>query len=208
MSALALVLLALTASDEGVAQKDAAANTSVSARSGGVLKDATLDALRRWEQTPDDKANAAAREFLKLYQELGADRQMPAAQRQSLTNKVRGKLTQLSGQISRRVAKEKRAADVRPTEKTGSQNTPTSAPAVASASSSVRGGAGGGDVDDTGDQLVELIQRTIRPASWDAVGGPGTIYYWRQGRFLVVRQTEEGHEEIDNVLNQLRRASN
>ena len=53
---------------------------------------------------------------------------------------------------------------------------------------------------------MELIQRTIAPASWDVNGGPGTIQYWRPGRALVVRQTDEMHERIGDVLKQLDRA--
>ena len=59
---------------------------------------------------------------------------------------------------------------------------------------------------DHGEQLVELIQTVIRPETWDVNGGTGTIYYWYPGRALVIRQMDEVHEEIADVLGQLRRA--
>ena len=59
---------------------------------------------------------------------------------------------------------------------------------------------------DNGPQLVELIHRTISPPSWDVNGGPGTIYYWQPGRAMVVRQTQEVHEKMENLIEQLNRA--
>lgn len=40
--------------------------------------------------------------------------------------------------------------------------------------------------NDAGPELVELIQKTISPAHWNVNGGPGSIYYWRPGRALVI----------------------
>jgi len=59
---------------------------------------------------------------------------------------------------------------------------------------------------DNGDQLVELIQRTVAPASWDVNGGPGVAYYWRPGQALVIRQRSEAHEQLGGLLNQLQQA--
>ncbi|MHB8901622.1 MAG: hypothetical protein ACYC6Y_22950 [Thermoguttaceae bacterium] len=61
--------------------------------------------------------------------------------------------------------------------------------------------------DDYGQHLVELIQKTVAPSSWDVNGGLGTIFYWRPGRALVVRQTGQVHDEMGGVLGQLRRAA-
>ena len=59
--------------------------------------------------------------------------------------------------------------------------------------------------DDAGQDLVEMIQAVIAPTTWDSVGGNGSIYYWRPGRALVIRQTDEVHEQIGQVLDQLER---
>ena len=57
---------------------------------------------------------------------------------------------------------------------------------------------------DHGPMLVELIQRTISPKSWDVNGGASTIRYWRPGMALVVRAPEGLHEKVGPVLQQLR----
>ncbi len=58
---------------------------------------------------------------------------------------------------------------------------------------------------DNGQDLVELIQRTIQPESWDVNGGPGTIVYFSPLRALVVRNRSEIHEQLGDVIGQMRR---
>ena len=73
-----------------------------------------------------------------------------------------------------------------------------------------QGGALGGGAadDDDGDELVELIETVIAPDSWDVNGGPGSIYYWKNWRVLIVRQTDEVHENLGGAIEQLRRVGN
>jgi hypothetical protein len=42
-------------------------------------------------------------------------------------------------------------------------------------------------------QLIDLIQRTVEPASWDVNGGPGSISYYAPTRSLIIRNTAELH---------------
>ncbi|MCA9249105.1 MAG: hypothetical protein KDA42_18410, partial [Planctomycetales bacterium] len=70
-----------------------------------------------------------------------------------------------------------------------------------------QGGAFGAPADD-GEDLVELIQTVIAPDSWDVNGGPGSIFYWPNLRVLVIRQTDEVHDNIGGALGQLRQAGN
>lgn len=67
-------------------------------------------------------------------------------------------------------------------------------------------GMGGPAQDDAGPLLVDLIQKTIAPGHWASQGGPGTIYYWRPGRAMVIRATQQAHEQIGDVLRQLQQA--
>jgi len=55
-------------------------------------------------------------------------------------------------------------------------------------------------------ELVELIEQVVSPHTWARNGGKGQIWYWAPGRALVVRQTEDVHQQIEDLLNQLRRA--
>ena len=66
------------------------------------------------------------------------------------------------------------------------------------------GGLGGGAQADF-DSLIELITSTVRPTTWDEVGGPGSIAPFETNLSIVVSQTQEVHEEIADLLEQLRR---
>ncbi|MBW3599018.1 MAG: general secretion pathway protein GspD [Planctomycetes bacterium] len=66
------------------------------------------------------------------------------------------------------------------------------------------GGLGGGSQPDF-DSLIELITTTIAPESWDEVGGPGAIHQHGGNLSLVISQTQEIHEQIADLLEQLRR---
>jgi len=66
------------------------------------------------------------------------------------------------------------------------------------------GGLGGGPVADF-DTLIDLITSTIAPTTWDTVGGPGSVAGFDTNLSLVVSQTQEIHEEIVDLLEQLRR---
>jgi hypothetical protein len=173
-------------------------------------------ALRHWAQPSDQQADAAAREFLSLYKDLQADKQLSSSQREYLLGKTRVRLEQLSQQISKRIAREKRLAQTKTAKPAqdvtngASLNSPgqpgPSVSAVASTGpAGAFGGAGNGPID-AGQDLVDLIQTVIHPASWDINGGNGSIYYWYPGKALVIRQTDEVHGEVLDVLDQLRRA--
>ncbi|MBU4272492.1 MAG: hypothetical protein KKA28_11585 [Planctomycetes bacterium] len=66
------------------------------------------------------------------------------------------------------------------------------------------GGLGGGAQADF-DSLIDLITSTVRPTTWDEVGGPGTIAPFETNLSIVVSQTQDVHEELADLLEQLRR---
>ena len=53
--------------------------------------------------------------------------------------------------------------------------------------------------------LTNLIDSTVAPDSWDDVGGHGAIQSFAGNFSLVVSQTQDVHEEIGDLLAQLRR---
>ena len=55
------------------------------------------------------------------------------------------------------------------------------------------------------DTLIELITSTIAPDTWDEVGGAGAIEPFPMNLSLVISQTQEVHEQITDLLDQLRR---
>jgi general secretion pathway protein D len=55
------------------------------------------------------------------------------------------------------------------------------------------------------DSIKHLIISTIEPESWDEAGGPGSITTFESTLSLVIRQTQKVHDEIRDLLQQLRR---
>ena len=66
------------------------------------------------------------------------------------------------------------------------------------------GGLGGAAQADF-DSLIQLITSTIQPPTWIDVGGAGSIAPFETNLSIVVSQTQEVHEEIVDLLEQLRR---
>jgi hypothetical protein len=54
------------------------------------------------------------------------------------------------------------------------------------------------------EQIVKLITNHIQPASWNHMGGLGTVDYFALGKALVVTQKAETHEQIARFLDDLR----
>ena len=55
------------------------------------------------------------------------------------------------------------------------------------------------------DTLVDSITSIIQPTTWDSVGGPGSIAPLASQQLLVVRQTQDIHDQVANYLETLRR---
>ena len=63
----------------------------------------------------------------------------------------------------------------------------------------------GGGAQADFDSLIDLITTTVTPQTWDEVGGPGSIPPFPTNLSLVISQTQDVHEEIADLLEQLRR---
>jgi hypothetical protein len=59
---------------------------------------------------------------------------------------------------------------------------------------------------DYGPELVEIIQQTISPATWNINGGNGAIVYFVPRRAIVVSAPADVHAQVDDLLEQLRAA--
>ncbi|MEC7695553.1 MAG: hypothetical protein VYA11_00490, partial [Planctomycetota bacterium] len=68
-----------------------------------------------------------------------------------------------------------------------------------------RAGQGGGSGQADFESLITLITTTIQPDTWDELGGEGRVAEFETNMSLVVSQTQEVHEEIADLLEQLRR---
>jgi general secretion pathway protein D len=79
------------------------------------------------------------------------------------------------------------------------------APATGSTPSVPFGPPTGGGTQADFQSLIDLIQNTVSPQSWNTVGGQGAIQPFATNLSIVVSQTQEVHEEITDLLEQLRR---
>jgi len=57
------------------------------------------------------------------------------------------------------------------------------------------------------DSLIQSITDTVAVESWDTVGGLGVISAMPSNQTLVISQTEDVHERIDNLLRGMRQAT-
>lgn len=197
-------------------------------RTGRELMRAAHEALARWARPEDHQVGLAAGQFIVLYRELLADDKLASSQRRNLSGKIRGRLLVLQRRVEKHIAIQKRLA--RQQKRPQSIKTPPGRGEVlAQWGGRGGGGLGGGfggrgvgggfggagfgggmmggmaGAGDNGEQLVELIQQTIAPATWDVNGGAGSIYYWRPGHALVIRNHGEVHDRVGGLLEQLNR---
>jgi general secretion pathway protein D len=70
------------------------------------------------------------------------------------------------------------------------------------------GGFGGGGAQADFDSLMELIQSTIAPDSWEQLGGPGTMEPYFANLSLVISTTSDIHDQIADLLESLRELQN
>jgi RNA polymerase sigma factor (sigma-70 family) len=60
--------------------------------------------------------------------------------------------------------------------------------------------------DTKAENLIEVITRITDPSSWQDAGGAGAIVYFAEGRSLAVNHTTAVHEQIGQLLDELRAA--
>jgi hypothetical protein len=53
-------------------------------------------------------------------------------------------------------------------------------------------------------QLIDMIETTVAPESWSAVGGPGSISMFENAESIVVSQSYRPHRHIEGLLETLR----
>lgn len=70
--------------------------------------------------------------------------------------------------------------------------------------SHIGGNFGANGICDFGPDLVQLIENTINPDSWQSNGGSGVIHYYRPLRILVISASSQVHDNVTDLLNQIR----
>jgi hypothetical protein len=148
--------------------------------------------MRLWARPADQQLTEAARDLLDLYRRVDRDTQMAGASRKELRLKLRSRLAGLAEKMTARSV-----AIPADHAKALAQQLGGAAPGPRATSS---------PAPDARQDLIDLIQKTIAPHTWDVNGGPGVIRFWRPGLALIVYQTGEVHERIADLTEQLHKA--
>jgi general secretion pathway protein D len=172
------------------------------------LRAAVRDALRREATTKGAKHDQAVRDLTELYQQLRQDQQLPEPERKQRLGQIRYRLKDLAELLERHTGA-KSSRDMSPANDVLGQAmaAPFNGGAATRAAGSPAGAQAGtlpGESENA-EQLMELIENTIAPDSWEARGGPGTMMYFPPSKVLVIRQTGEVHGQVRDLSNQLRK---
>lgn len=168
-------------------------------RSAAELRVAVHAALRQWARPGDSLADRAARDLLDLFKEVVEHPTLARESRKELALQLRSRLSALAQQITNRDAKSVAMPH-------GNRTILGQAAGPGAGMGAGAGNQSNPDAGSAGQDLVEVIRRTIAPGTWDVNGGQGAIMFWRQGAALVVRQTEEVHAEIGHLIGALEQA--
>jgi hypothetical protein len=151
-----------------------------------------------------------------LYRELAAHpKRDDSALVKELGWKLRSRLERVRDRIeeqSRRRDRREKQKDVVPTLVTPEADVLTQQMAVPGGAAAGQGAQpaaaqpGGAPTIDYGPELVDLIQWTISPATWDINGGNGSVVYFAPLRVIVVSAPGTVHDQVGGVLGQLRAA--
>ncbi len=201
--------VALVAGETGPAKPASTA----SAKTARQLDQAVHDALRREAAAKDADKQAAARKLLVLYRQLDASPKLSASKRRELQELVGRRLLRTSASLKRRLktdspsgpetvatADRELLAQQLPGVRRG-QGGPQAAPGAAGAGGNSLGAA----TAQQAQQLVDLIESTVMPSSWQTNGGTGAIKYFAAGMVLVISATDQVHEQVGGVLGDLRK---
>lgn len=176
------------------------------------------EALARWMSPAEDAVPAAAHELLDLYIKISEDPTLSPREKRTLLRRLEVRLMRLRGDLRRQLAGSKSRPVAFDAADFGAASCSPQGSDTSGASSTSGSGSEGSNPlgqalpqggppgpPDYAAELIQLIERVVRPQSWASNGGRGEIFYWRPGQALVIRQTEEVHQEVAQLLELLRR---
>lgn len=153
-----------------------------------VIRGEVEDAVRDTATARGFAAQAAA-----VHRLLDIHRRLDADPRLASSVAVRGLRWRVAGQLAEARSRLQPVAALEQPE--GSPPTESQAPALV--------GAHGGNAAEAR-SLIDLIQATVSPETWDVNGGRGSIVYFANGHALVVLAPADVHDDLGGLLRQLR----
>lgn len=160
------------------------------------VREAYLSALQKSARRANPEPADVVPALTRVYNDLETVEGLSHAERSRMQSSVEARLKQLRDKLIRELLRNKKIADRK---KRRSPRSKTKKPVDEKAEMLAGGGANAQAI-----KLIDLIQNTIAPESWQAAGGRGSIYYFDLLKVLVVRQTGEVHHQLGGVLEQLR----
>lgn len=157
--------------------------------------------MRRWATPSQSDLQPAVCEVLALCNDLQRDTATTPRSRQDPTSKLRDRLTG-PNHMMRAASQDKRTDAVEHAGALGQRIPGGLVPGAAAAGGGF--GPGANASQDAGDDLADLIQRVISPASWERMGGPGSISYWPPHRTLVARAPAHTQGRTADLLDKMR----
>lgn len=182
-------------------------------------------ALRAESTSTGSEREAAIRRLTVLYRIAEADEQLSDASRRQLTTHLRARLKRVEASLVKTLDPSTGAQLQSADASTQSHmprtilaqirgNPPAAAPAGGAiqnnpgvAAGNFRPPANGSFAAQTtanANQLIELIQNTIAPTSWDVRGGQGSIRFFAPAQVLVIRQTGGIHDQVGAAIGKMR----
>lgn len=161
------------------------------------VRKAYVEALQNSARRAKPKPPEVIPALTAVYVDLESVEGLAHAERSQMQGRVKARLEELRDKLIRELLRNKKIADRK---KRRNQQDRTKEPVDERAEMLAGGGANAQAI-----QLIDLIQNTIEPESWQVVGGKGSISYFDLLKVLVVRQTGEVHHQLGGVLQQLRR---
>jgi hypothetical protein len=208
--------------------------TGAPARTGQQLRDAVHAAMRQQATAKGTEQAAAVRSLTDIYQDVVASTVLPSREQRQLRTQIRSRLMRTSKTLERQLAKAQAADEPQvrpPADQLANEQPPANRAILAQAQGNPARQAGaagaqagraagrfgpGGQVagaaqnwnaqtNQNAQQLIDLIQNTIAPASWETNGGLGTIMYFAPSQVLVIRQTDAVQGQVGQAIQGLRR---
>jgi hypothetical protein len=175
------------------------------------LRKAVHAALRASAPARRPDAAAMVPQLVELFNEVRANERMVPDDQSRYQGLLRARLQTLSKELKKQLPLERPAHVAIPADK----GPPVLAQQAAGAANRQNGNAfnvpnaanagAGRDITSANAQsLIDLIETTIAPTTWQRAGGQGTIRYYRPLRVLVIRQTGEIHDQLGGLLQGVR----
>jgi len=220
---MSAVLLATIIAAAPSAQAVEPAEPAASLMKPQELRDAIYAAMRREALAKSrPERGDAIRELVTLHGQAVHHDMIPEKERKRLAHLIRSRLLRVKRRLQADIKRQQRAAryagGAKPADSLAHDPRRDFGEQVAMLSQSLGGPSslaarsrasfGGGMLRDDGQLLVDLIQTVIAPQTWEKAGGAGTIMYFPGLHALVVRAQGDVHDQVIDVLDNLRRVGN